>query len=197
MRRRPGIGGLQISAAARDQYRLLGENVAKLRTDLMKEQLGTFRSQLEEFARKHKGLQIVEICLATRPLNGGLIDMQEICKLLRQKRKLDCEAVSEDDCLRVISYVTVDEVKRRLSWTHERAIDALDTLLDECLAMIDNGHSNGNTVIGSPVYPPSPHLGPIVDIILSFYFSLPFTFPKFQGVVTHKHKVEGGVHRIS
>jgi len=37
-----------------DQYRLLGENVARLRTDLMKEQLSTFRSQLEDFARKHK-----------------------------------------------------------------------------------------------------------------------------------------------
>ncbi|XP_022004820.1 vacuolar protein sorting-associated protein 22 homolog 1-like [Helianthus annuus] len=54
MRRRPGIGGLQTAAAARDQYRLLGENVAKLRTDLMKEQLSTFRSQLEDFARKYK-----------------------------------------------------------------------------------------------------------------------------------------------
>lgn len=38
----------------KDQYRLLGENVAKIRTDLMKEQLTTFRSQLEDFARKHK-----------------------------------------------------------------------------------------------------------------------------------------------
>ncbi|XP_061982853.1 vacuolar protein sorting-associated protein 22 homolog 1-like [Populus nigra] len=57
MRRRPGIGGLQTAAAARvlkDQYRILGENVARLKTDLMKEQLATFRSQLEEFARKHK-----------------------------------------------------------------------------------------------------------------------------------------------
>ncbi|OMP04448.1 Biopterin transport-related protein BT1 [Corchorus olitorius] len=224
MRRRPGIGGLQTAAAARDQYRLLGENVAKLRTDLMKEQLATFRSQLEEFARKHKndirknpafrsqfhemcakvgvdplasnkgfwaellgigdfyyelGVQIVEICLSTRPLNGGLIDLQELCKLLRQKRKYDREAVSEDDCLRAIrsgfevisagkkklvrsvptelkkdhneilelaqaqGYVTVDEVERRLSWTHGRAIDALDTLLEEGLAMIDDGHRDG------------------------------------------------------
>ncbi|OVA16186.1 EAP30 [Macleaya cordata] len=54
MKRRPGIGGLKTAAAARDQYRLLGENVAKIRTDLMKEQLSTFRSQLEDFARKHK-----------------------------------------------------------------------------------------------------------------------------------------------
>ncbi|KAE8725496.1 Vacuolar protein sorting-associated protein 22-like protein 1 [Hibiscus syriacus] len=163
MRRRPGIGGLQTAAAARDQYRVLGENVAKLRIDLMKEQLATFRSQLEEFARKHK----------------------ELCKLLCQKRKHDREAVSEDDCLRAISklktlgsgfevisagkkklvrsvptelnkdhnaileltqvqgYVTVDEVERRLSWTHGRAIDALDTLLDEGLAMIDDGHRDG------------------------------------------------------
>ncbi|KAG6790629.1 hypothetical protein POTOM_006788 [Populus tomentosa] len=236
MRRRPGIGGLQTAAAARDQYRLLGENVAKLRTDLMKEQLATFRSQLEEFARKHKvfssvmndirknptfrtqfhemcakvgvdplasnkgfwaellgigdfyyelGVQIVEICLATRPHNGGLINLQELCALLRQKRKSDREAVSEDDCLRAISklkilgsgfevisvgkrklvrsvptelnkdhneilelaqaqgFVTVDELERRLSWTTGRATDALDTLLDEGLAMIDDGHRDG------------------------------------------------------
>ncbi|GLU21209.1 hypothetical protein SLE2022_373610 [Rubroshorea leprosula] len=230
MRRRPGIGGLQSAVTARDQYRLLGENVAKLRTDLMKEQLATFRSQLEEFARKHRndirknpafrsqfhemcakvgvdplasnkgfwaellgigdfyyelGVQIVEICLATRPHNGGLINLQELCNLLRQKRKHDREAVSEDDCLRAISklkvmgsgfevitagkkklvrsvptelkkdhneilelaqaqgFVTVDEVERRLSWTLGRAIDALDTLLDEGLAMIDDGHEDG------------------------------------------------------
>ncbi|KAI3733992.1 hypothetical protein L6452_13452 [Arctium lappa] len=59
MTRRAGIGGLQNAAAARDQYRLLGENVARLRTDLMKEQLSTFRSQLEDFARKHKVFHFV------------------------------------------------------------------------------------------------------------------------------------------
>ncbi|XXG64498.1 hypothetical protein AAC387_Pa05g2436 [Persea americana] len=148
MRRRPGISGLQTAAAARDQYRLLGENVAKIRTDLMKEQLATFRSQLEEFARKHKndirknpafrsqfhemcakvgvdplasnkgfwaellgigdfyyelGVQIVEICLATRSHNGGLINLQELCTLLCQRRKTARDSVSEDDCLRAIS----------------------------------------------------------------------------------------------
>ncbi|ONI13217.1 hypothetical protein PRUPE_4G210400 [Prunus persica] len=194
MRRRPGIGGLQTAAAARDQYRLLGENVAKIRTDLMKEQLTTFRTQLEDFARKHKndirknpafrsqfhnmctkvgvdplasnkgfwaellgigdfyyelGVQIVDICLATRPHNGGLINLQELCNLLRQRRRSDREAVSEDDCLRAISklkaqgFVTVIEVERRLSWTTGRAIDAFDTLLDEGLAMIDDGHKDG------------------------------------------------------
>ncbi|XP_074310957.1 vacuolar protein sorting-associated protein 22 homolog 1 isoform X1 [Silene latifolia] len=230
MRRRPGIGGLQTAAAARDQYRLLGENVAKLRTDLMKEQLATFRSQLEDFARKHKndirknptfraqfhemcskvgvdplasnkgfwaellgigdfyyelGVQIVEICLATRPINGGLINLQELLDLLRVKRKNAREPVSEDDCLRAISklkilgsgfevisvgkkklirsvptelnkdhneilelaqaqgFVAVEDVERRLSWSSGRAIDALETLLEEGLAMIDDGHKDG------------------------------------------------------
>ncbi|KAK1583039.1 hypothetical protein Q3G72_020512 [Acer saccharum] len=218
MRRRPGIGGLQTAAAARDQYRLLGENVAKLRTDLMKEQLATFRSQLEDFARKHKNdirknptfrSQFHEMCakVGVDPLasnkgfwaellgigdfyyeiahNGGLINLQELCKLLRQRRKSDCELVYEDDCLRAISklkvlgsgfevisigkkklvrsvptelnkdhnqilelaqaqgFMTVDEVERRLSWTSGRAIDALDTLLDDGLAMIDDGHRDG------------------------------------------------------
>lgn len=227
MRRRPGIGGLQSAAAAKDQYRLAGENVAKIKNDIMKEQLTTFKSQLEDFARKHKndirknpafrsqfhemcskigvdplasnkgfwaellgigdfyyelGVQIVDICLATRSLNGGLINLQELCTLLCQRRKAARESVSEDDCLRAISklkvlgsgfevisigkkklirsvptelnkdhneilelaqargYVTVDDAERRLSWSSGRAIDALDTLLEEGLAMIDDGH---------------------------------------------------------
>lgn len=230
MRRRPGIAGLQNAAAARDQYRLIGENVAKIRTDLMKEQLATFRSQLEDFARKHKndirknptfraqfhdmcakvgvdplasnkgfwaellgigdfyyelGVQIVDICLATRSHNGGLINLQELCSLLCQRRKTAREAVSEDDCLRAISklkvlgsgfevisvgkkklvrsvptelnrdhneilelaqvrgFVLVEEVEKRFSWSSGRAIDALDILLEEGLAMIDDGHRDG------------------------------------------------------
>lgn len=230
MRRRPGIAGLQNAAAARDQYRLIGENVAKIRTDLMKEQLATFRSQLKEFARKHKndirknptfrsqfhemcakvgvdplasnkgfwaellgigdfyyelGVQIVDICLATRSHNGGLISLQELCSLLCLRRKTARESVSEDDCLRAISklkvlgsgfevitvgkkklvrsvptelnkdhneilelaqargYVLAEEVEKRFSWASGRAIDALETLLEEGLAMIDDGARDG------------------------------------------------------
>ncbi|KAK1267973.1 hypothetical protein QJS04_geneDACA022883 [Acorus gramineus] len=230
MRRRPGIAGLQNQAAARDQYRLVGDHVAKLRTDMMKEQLETFRSQLEEFARKHKndirknpafraqfhemcakvgvdplasnkgfwaellgigdfyyelGVQIVDICLATRSHNGGLINLQELCSLLCQRHKVARDSVSEDDCLRAINklkilgsgfevisvgkkklvrsvptelnkdhneilelaqvqgYVIVDEVEKRLSWSSGRAIDTLETLLEEGLAMIDDGHRDG------------------------------------------------------
>ncbi|RWW75306.1 hypothetical protein BHE74_00016696, partial [Ensete ventricosum] len=148
MRRRPGIAGLKSAAATRDQYRIVGENVARIRADVMKEQLETFRTQLEDFARKHKvvlfialfsgtnfrvgladsycilcmvlicyffqcglygkaGVQIVDICLSTRSHNGGLINLQELCSLLCQRRKVAREAVTEDDCLRAISKLKV------------------------------------------------------------------------------------------
>uniref|UniRef100_A0A453LDV9 Vacuolar protein sorting-associated protein 22-like protein 1 n=1 Tax=Aegilops tauschii subsp. strangulata TaxID=200361 RepID=A0A453LDV9_AEGTS len=131
------------------------------------------------------GVQIVDICIATRSHNGGLIDLLELRKLLCQKRKTDLGSLSSDDCLRAISklkvlgsgfevisvgkkklvrsvptelnkdhngilelaqakgYVTVEQVEKEFSWSAGRAIDALETLLKEGLAMIDDGHSDG------------------------------------------------------
>ncbi|VAI37507.1 unnamed protein product [Triticum turgidum subsp. durum] len=230
MRRRPGIAGLQNAAATRDKFLLVRANVAKVRTDVMQEQLATFRSQLDEFARKHKsdirknsvfrqqfhemcakvgvdplasnkgvwaellgigdfyyelGVQIVDVCIATISHNGGLIDLIELRKLLCQKRKTDLGSLSSDDCLRAISklkvlgsrfevisagkkklvrsvptelnkdykgilelaqakgYVTVEQVEKEFLWSTGRAIDALETLLKEGLAMIDDGHRDG------------------------------------------------------
>jgi len=53
------------------------------------------------------GVQIVDVCLATRPHNGGLINLEELCKLLSQRRKGAREVVSEDDCLRAIGKLKV------------------------------------------------------------------------------------------
>lgn len=53
------------------------------------------------------GVQIVDICLSTRSHNGGLINLQELCSLLCQRRKVAREAVTEDDCLRAISKLKV------------------------------------------------------------------------------------------
>jgi len=131
------------------------------------------------------GVQIVDICIATRSHNGGLIDLLDLRKLLCQKRKATLESLSEDDCLRAISklkvlgsgfevisvgrrklvrsvptelnkdhsgilglaqaegYVTVEQVEKEFSWSTGRAIDALETLLKEGLAMIDDGHRDG------------------------------------------------------
>ncbi|CAM6097855.1 unnamed protein product [Calypogeia fissa] len=230
MRRRPGIAGLQTAAASRNQYKSLGEDVAKARTDQMQQQLAVFRNQLEEFARKHKndikkspafraqfhmmcskigvdplasrkgfwaellgigdfyyelGVQIVDICLASRSYNGGLIDLEELRSLLAKRRRASQEPITDDDCLRAISklkvlgsgfevitvgsrklirsvptelnkdhnqilelaqaqgYVTVEDVQQSLSWTTGRVTDALEALLKEGLAMIDDGHPSG------------------------------------------------------
>ncbi|KAL5201780.1 hypothetical protein ABZP36_036134 [Zizania latifolia] len=247
MRRRPGIAGLQNAAATRDQFRLVGENVAKVRTDVMKEQLATFRTQLEEFACKHKndirknplfrqqfhemcakvgvdplasnkgawaellgigdfyyelGVQIVDICIATRSHNGGLIDLLDLRKQLCQKRKADLGSLTADDCLRAISklklsmlssispvlgsgfevisvgkkklvrsvptelnkdhngilelaqaegFVTVEQIEKKFLWSTGRAIDVLETLLKEGLAMIDDGHKDASADTGSLV----------------------------------------------
>jgi hypothetical protein len=49
------------------------------------------------------GVQIVDICIATRATNGGLIDLLDLRKLLCQKRKADLGSLTSDDCLRAIS----------------------------------------------------------------------------------------------
>ncbi|GAB4814159.1 hypothetical protein N2152v2_001205 [Parachlorella kessleri] len=54
MRRRPGIQGLQRNVQARDQYKALGEQVQQTKLELMKAQLATFKSSLEEFALKYR-----------------------------------------------------------------------------------------------------------------------------------------------
>ncbi|KAG7633101.1 Winged helix DNA-binding domain superfamily [Arabidopsis suecica] len=45
--------------------------------------------------------------MITRSHNGGLISLQELCNHLRQRRKKDRQAVTEDDCLRAISKLKV------------------------------------------------------------------------------------------
>jgi ESCRT-II complex subunit VPS22 len=53
------------------------------------------------------GVQIVDICLASRPHNGGLIDLEELCALLSKKRRAARERITEDDCRRAIGKLKV------------------------------------------------------------------------------------------
>ncbi|CAN4117798.1 unnamed protein product [Withania somnifera] len=186
MRRRPGIGVLQNAAEARNDIRKnpafraqFHEMCAKVGVDPLASNKGFWAELLGI------GVQIIEVCLATRPHNGGLISLDDLCELLGQRRKTVRETISEDDCLRAISklkvlgsgfevitvgkrklvrsvptelnkdhneilelaqalgFVTVDEVQKRLNWSSGRATDALETLLEEGLAMIDDGHRDG------------------------------------------------------
>lgn len=54
MRRRPGIQGLQRTQAARDQFKALGEQVAQTKLELMRAQMATFKTSLEEFALRYR-----------------------------------------------------------------------------------------------------------------------------------------------
>lgn len=53
------------------------------------------------------GVQIVEICIATRSENGGLINLEELRTRLCKRRRCSHESLSEDDCFRAISKLKV------------------------------------------------------------------------------------------
>ncbi|WJX76938.1 hypothetical protein P8452_60297 [Trifolium repens] len=62
------------------------------------------------------------------PLNGGLINLQELCNLLRQRRKSD-RGVSEDDCLRAISKLKVAGLRTCPAFLAETSFQAFPLLL--------------------------------------------------------------------
>ena len=47
------------------------------------------------------GVSVVEVCRATRPQNGGLIDLQELTRLVTRRRGSAVDKVSPDDILQV------------------------------------------------------------------------------------------------
>ncbi|KAJ2842944.1 ESCRT II complex subunit Dot2, partial [Coemansia erecta] len=49
------------------------------------------------------GIQIIDICVATRTMNGGLIDIEELRERLVRKRVRGSEPIIEDDIKRAIS----------------------------------------------------------------------------------------------
>ncbi|KAK9916099.1 hypothetical protein WJX75_008566 [Coccomyxa subellipsoidea] len=53
------------------------------------------------------GVQIVEACLASRSLNGGLMDMQSLMRYVATRRGSKADPVTEDDVLRAIDKLQV------------------------------------------------------------------------------------------
>lgn len=53
------------------------------------------------------GVQIIEICIQTRPENGGLISMPELLTRLRQKQSRSRQEASVDDVRRAVSKLKV------------------------------------------------------------------------------------------
>ncbi len=65
---------------------------------------------LQKQFTSYAGVQIVDICLATRPHNGGLLDLEELRGLLAKRRWASREPITEDDCLRAVSKLKVDSL---------------------------------------------------------------------------------------
>jgi len=53
------------------------------------------------------GVQIVEICIQTRPMNGGLMDMDDALVALKKKRGANGKALNKDDIDRAVSQLHV------------------------------------------------------------------------------------------
>ncbi|GIL76429.1 hypothetical protein Vretifemale_6023 [Volvox reticuliferus] len=53
------------------------------------------------------GVQVVEACLATRSVNGGIMDLASLLKYVNRRRGSQGEPVSEDDVVRAISKLKV------------------------------------------------------------------------------------------
>uniref|UniRef100_A0A061R637 Vacuolar protein sorting-associated protein n=1 Tax=Tetraselmis sp. GSL018 TaxID=582737 RepID=A0A061R637_9CHLO len=132
------------------------------------------------------GVQIVEACLVTREINGGLLDMGALLSSVKRRRGSASADITEDDVVRaarklkvlgsgfavvqVGSQKMVRSVPGELSrdhnailelaqgsqnvtlkqllgigWTEQRAMSALQQLLDEGLALVDEGDPSGAT----------------------------------------------------
>ena len=146
MPRGVGIAGLQKNAQNKARFQEKGAELAADQLQHMIKQMGVFKTNLEEFAVKHRtelkqnsefrayfqqmcaqigvdplasskgywaqtlgvgdyyyelGVQIIEVCMATRPVNGGLIQMVDLRNRLNKNRRKD-NLVSDDDIVRAI-----------------------------------------------------------------------------------------------
>ncbi|GMH33069.1 hypothetical protein BSKO_00903 [Bryopsis sp. KO-2023] len=142
MRRRPGVSGIQKRQAAKEQFQAFGDQTKESRREQMKQQMNVFKSNLEEFALKHKSdirkdpvfraqfqtmcanigvdplasnkgywanllgfgdfyyqlqVQIIEACLATRSVNGGLMDIETLQQYVQKRRGSAAEPISQND----------------------------------------------------------------------------------------------------
>lgn len=141
MRRGVGVGAAQQRQALAARSMAMGEAVAADRARHVQEQVETFKTHLERFARQHRdeinkdpefraafarmtasigvdplasskgfwgealglgdfyyelSIQVVDACLATRAINGGIIALSDLLARLRRMRG-GRDAISEDD----------------------------------------------------------------------------------------------------
>ncbi|XP_065840253.1 vacuolar-sorting protein SNF8-like [Oscarella lobularis] len=150
--KRRGIGAINKDRLAKSKFAEKGTEIAEVQFSQMQEQFEKFKSNLEEFAGKHRndikrnaefrqhfqqmcarigvdplasskgfwaemlgvgdfyyelGVQVIEVCLATRSKNGGLISLEDLRTRLQKSRGKSRQEVSDDDILRAIKKLRV------------------------------------------------------------------------------------------
>lgn len=137
-------------------------------------------------------VQIVDVCISTRPANGGLIEMSELLRHVQRLQGKDGAPVSENDVTRALGklralgsgyavltlgakqvvqsvpcewsndhtdllrlaqgtgYVSVAQAMRDAKWTEERTTRALEKMLSEGMAMIDDQDPSGQRLYWFP-----------------------------------------------
>ena len=155
MRRRGRLGGraaIQRNQAREKKFDAVGITMGAAKIEHVEEQLQLFRSNLENFARKHKdnirkdpqfrrefqimcakigvdplastkgfwaeilgvgdfytelGIQIVDACVSTRLINGGLIEMASLIQMIQKMRGSNALDISNDDVERAVKQLHV------------------------------------------------------------------------------------------
>ncbi|TKY46860.1 Vacuolar protein sorting-associated protein 2 1 [Spatholobus suberectus] len=163
MRRRPGIGGLQTHCCCKGSIPFAGRKCGKDQNRFdegaachLSLSARRFRSQTQgtlpspsSKTKSDRGVVSEDDCLRAisklKVLGSGFevisVGKKKLVRSVPTELNKDHNEILE--LAQAQGFVTVNEVERRLSWSSGRAIDALDTLLDEGLAMIDDGHRDG------------------------------------------------------
>ncbi|EGD81929.1 hypothetical protein PTSG_02615 [Salpingoeca rosetta] len=147
-----GVRGLKMREARKAEAQALGEKSKQEQAQEMHKQLGIFKENLEEFARKYKkeikrspdfrgdfqrmchqigvdplasnkgfwsqllgvgdfyyelGVQVVEACMATRGLNGGVIDIAELLNAVNTRRGSHVQRVATGDVEEAVARLQV------------------------------------------------------------------------------------------
>ncbi|XP_050399457.1 vacuolar-sorting protein SNF8-like [Patella vulgata] len=229
-RRGAGLGAIKNKNLAQAKYKDKGTEIAEDKFAQMTQQMDTFKTNLEDFARKHKddikkdpefrlqfqemcasigvdplasskgfwaemlgvgdfyyelAIQIVEVCIATSPKNGGLINIEELRERVEHARGRNSQNISIDDLYRAIrklkilgsgftvismgssalvqsvpgelsmdhtkilqqaqknGFISQVDLTQNFKWEVERACRALEFMVKQGLAWVDDQDSNG------------------------------------------------------
>ncbi|CAK0893254.1 unnamed protein product [Prorocentrum cordatum] len=129
MRRGPGIAGLKQSQAQRSTIAAAGDQSKAAQLADAKANFEVLRAKLTEFAQKHRSRinsdpqfrqafcemcaaagvdplassKVLTVCIQTREMNGGLLDLRECLSLVQALRPADQTISEEDDVETAIS----------------------------------------------------------------------------------------------